>query len=167
MGKIVFKFAETFCCTCSILYILVPVRNGRSLIRGWHKTVSILYIHNAAMILLGSKERVSTVEECYKSMANFKPTQYPRQESEDDRDTNEKLKPNAGIPRQDEHAEGTKGRAQAEFNATPDVHVSSQGQDSDVNDEMRNQVIVSPAKRETVKFCIEQVGKCQIFTVKG
>ena len=33
-----------------------------------------------------------------------------------------------------------------------DVHVPSQGQDSDVNDEMRNQVIISPAKRETKIF---------------
>ena len=48
-----------------------------------------------------------------------------------------------------------------------DVHVPSQGQDSDLNDEMRNQVIISPAKRETVKFFIEQVGKCQIFTAQG
>ena len=131
--------------------------------------VSILYIHNPAMILLGSNEAVSSVEECCKSTANFKPTQYPRQESEDDRDTNGKLKPDGGIPRQDEHAESTKGRAQAELNATPDVHASShcQGQDSNINDEMTNQVIVSPAKRETVKFHIEQVAKCQIFTVKG
>ncbi|XP_074622377.1 uncharacterized protein LOC141880749 [Acropora palmata] len=53
--------------------------------------------------IAGSNEPVSSVEECCKSTANFKTTQYPRQESGDDRDTD------AGIPRKDEHAEGTKG----------------------------------------------------------
>ena len=97
VGKIVFKFAETFCCTCSILCILVPVLNGRSLIRGWH----LFPFFTFTMILLGSNEPVSSVEECCKSTANFKTTQYPRQESGDDRDTD------AG--RKDKHAEGTKG----------------------------------------------------------
>ena len=99
VGKIVFKFVETFCCTCSILYILVPVLNGRSLIRGWHLFPFLTF----TMILLGFNEPVSSVEECCKSTANFKTMQYPRQESGDDRDTD------AGIPRKDEHAEGTKG----------------------------------------------------------
>ncbi|XP_074623394.1 uncharacterized protein LOC141881499 [Acropora palmata] len=53
--------------------------------------------------IAGFNEPVSSVEECCKSTANFKTMQYPRQESGDDRDTD------AGIPRKDEHAEGTKG----------------------------------------------------------
>lgn len=73
--------------------------NGRSLIRGWH----LFPFFTFTMILLGSSEPVSSVEECCKSTANFKTKQYLRQESGDDRDTD------AGIPRKDEHAEGTKG----------------------------------------------------------
>ena len=88
------------------------------------------------MILLGSNEPVSCVEECCKSTTNFKPTQYPRQESEDDRDTNGKLKPDAGFPRQEEHAEGTKERAQAELDEKPDARAPSQEEDGNENDEM-------------------------------
>ena len=84
------------------------------------------------MILLGANEPVSSVEECSKSMANFKSMPYPRQESEDDRDTNGKLKPGAGIPRQEEHAQGSKESAQAEL----DAKSPSQEEGNDENDEV-------------------------------
>ncbi|XP_015773272.1 PREDICTED: uncharacterized protein LOC107351491 isoform X1 [Acropora digitifera] len=79
---------------------------------------------------------VSSVEECCKSMANFKSMPYPRQESEDDRDTNGKLKPGAGIPRQEEHAQGSKESAQAELDAKSDARLPSQEEGNDENDEV-------------------------------
>ena len=88
------------------------------------------------MILLGANEPVSSVEECSKSMANFKSTPYPRQESEDDRDTNGKLKPGAGIPRQEEHAQGSKESTQAELDAKSDARIPSQEEGNDENDEV-------------------------------
>ena len=88
------------------------------------------------MILLGSNEPVSSVEECCKPATNFKPPGYPRQESGDDRDTNGKLKPDAGIPKQEEYAEGTKERAQAELHAKPDARLPRQEEVNDENDEM-------------------------------
>ena len=83
------------------------------------------------MILLGANEPVSSVEECCKSMANFKSTPYPRQESEDDRDTNGKLK-----PRQEEHAQGSKESTQAELDAKSDERLPSQEEGNDENDEV-------------------------------
>ena len=87
------------------------------------------------MILLGSNQPLSSVEECCKSMTNFKPMQCPRQESEDDRDIYGKLKPDVGIPRQEEHVEGTKERGQAELDAKPDARIPSHAEDSDEKDE--------------------------------
>lgn len=88
------------------------------------------------MILLGSNQPVSSVEECSKPATNFKPTGYPRQESEDYRDTNGKLKPDAGFPMQEEYSEGTKERAQAELHAKPDARLPRQEEVNDENDEM-------------------------------
>ena len=88
------------------------------------------------MILLGANEPVSSVEECCKSTANSKSMQYPRQESEDDRDTNGKLKKDADTPRQEEHTQFAKERAQAKLDAKPDARMPSQEEGNDENDEV-------------------------------